>query len=88
MATAFSGSLSALPTVQAAMHCFSWGQTLPQIAGSMELSRMTSRASSNRPSPASFKKTGMSIATGQPPMQGAVLHWRQREASTITWSSV
>ena len=77
-----------LPRMHLPSHWFSCGQTRPQIAGSMESSRMVSRAP-----PKSFAricsiKRGMLMLTGQPSTQNGFLQLRQRSASASAISSV
>ena len=86
MATALLASFSSLPIVQNFWHCFSCGQTRPQTAGSNDVSLMTDNAPTKSPAAAFARKPGISMATGQPCMQGLFAQFMQRDASSIAAS--
>ncbi len=73
---------------QAASHWVSWGQTRPQIPGRLFLLLSILTASGISPSTIALIKSGMSIPTGQPSMQGRLGHWIQRLASSLACSRV
>ncbi len=77
-----------LPTTHCPSHCVSWGQTRPQIAGSVFVCFMTFIASQKFPSAIWPMKPGMSILTGHPRTQPGFLHLRQRFASSTASSGV
>ena len=77
-----------LPRVQPAWHCFSCGQTRPQMEGRRLVRLMTAAAPEKSPSATLVTKPGMSTPTGQPATQGLVLQLRQRAASRRACDSV
>jgi len=70
-----------------ASHWLSCGQTRPQIAGRLFVSRITSYAFSNSPSLTSPMNFGICTLTGQPSTHGWCLQFRQREASSTAISA-
>ena len=70
-----------MPSVHFCSHWVSWGHTLPQTAGSEELSEIILYASSYSPVPIFAINSGMDMFTGQPFTHGLFLQLRQRCAS-------
>ncbi len=77
-----------LPSVQTCSHCVSCGQTLPQMAGRAFLLLSILTASGISPSRTALMNSGISTFTGQPLTHMRLGHWMQREASSLTISSV
>ena len=77
-----------LPRTHLPSHWFSCGQTRPQMAGSMDSSRMMSRAPPKSSSRIFSMNLGMLMLTGQPSTQSGFLQSMQRSASASAISLV
>ena len=71
---------------QSFSHWSSCGQTRPQTAGSALSVFRIRFAAATSPSLILRMNCGICTSTGQPWRHGAVLHWRQRDASTAAVS--
>ena len=72
-----------LPSTQCPWHCFSWGQTRPQMAGKLLLALMMDIAAPMLPMDNSCTKSGISLSIGHPLRHWGILQCRQRLASSI-----